>query len=193
MRRRPPRSTRTDTLFPYTTLFRSHLAALCLPLALAAAPAHAAQEPADPQQPGPLLVNPLLVDPVVAGPLPTVLVPPDPPLPDPVRAMIDAAFASGDNDDVEAVVKFARRTHPSNIGEIDALLAYYRSGHPPHSPFDPVRDLLAAAMASGQAADVEAVAKLAKATTPEDAAEIEEQVVAYRAERHRLKDVDGRG
>src|SRR3546814_3991221 len=26
MRRRPPRSTRTDTLFPYTTLFRSQLA-----------------------------------------------------------------------------------------------------------------------------------------------------------------------
>src|SRR3546814_7774870 len=26
MRRRPPRSTRTDTLFPYTTLFRSSLA-----------------------------------------------------------------------------------------------------------------------------------------------------------------------
>src|SRR3546814_16157357 len=25
MRRRPPRSTRTDTLFPYTTLFRSRL------------------------------------------------------------------------------------------------------------------------------------------------------------------------
>src|SRR3546814_8273093 len=25
MRRRPPRSTRTDTLFPYPTLFRSHL------------------------------------------------------------------------------------------------------------------------------------------------------------------------
>src|SRR3546814_4290640 len=27
MRRRPPRSTRTDTLFPYTTLFRSEYAA----------------------------------------------------------------------------------------------------------------------------------------------------------------------
>src|SRR3546814_13126683 len=27
MLRRPPRSTRTDTLFPYTTLFRSHLGA----------------------------------------------------------------------------------------------------------------------------------------------------------------------
>src|SRR3546814_9111475 len=30
MRRRPPRSTRTDTLFPYTTLFRSELAPLFL-------------------------------------------------------------------------------------------------------------------------------------------------------------------
>src|SRR3546814_2469665 len=28
MIRRPPRSTRTDTLFPYTTLFRSHVDAL---------------------------------------------------------------------------------------------------------------------------------------------------------------------
>src|SRR3546814_1934706 len=44
-------------------------------------------------------------------------------------------------------------------------LAYYRSGHPPDAPFDPVRDMLAAAMASGKDADVEAVAKLAKATT----------------------------
>src|SRR3546814_6098808 len=31
MRRRPPRSTRTDTLFPYTTLFRSTIAAPCAP------------------------------------------------------------------------------------------------------------------------------------------------------------------
>src|SRR3546814_21112509 len=30
MRRRPPRSTRTDTLFPYTTLFRSGLRLGCL-------------------------------------------------------------------------------------------------------------------------------------------------------------------
>src|SRR3546814_19967869 len=29
MIRRPPRSTRTDTLFPYTTLFRSHLHRHC--------------------------------------------------------------------------------------------------------------------------------------------------------------------
>src|SRR3546814_14515688 len=31
MIRRPPRSTRTDTLFPYTTLFRSSLAATPIP------------------------------------------------------------------------------------------------------------------------------------------------------------------
>src|SRR3546814_17412632 len=30
MRRRPPRSTRTDTLFPYTTLFRSHTAVFAI-------------------------------------------------------------------------------------------------------------------------------------------------------------------
>src|SRR3546814_1265644 len=29
MLRRPPRSTRTDPLFPYTTLFRSHLVVAC--------------------------------------------------------------------------------------------------------------------------------------------------------------------
>src|SRR3546814_1338987 len=32
MIRRPPRSTRTDTLFPYTTLFRSHLERPGLPV-----------------------------------------------------------------------------------------------------------------------------------------------------------------
>src|SRR3546814_12167952 len=31
MIRRPPRSTRTDTLFPYTTLFRSDDAGACVP------------------------------------------------------------------------------------------------------------------------------------------------------------------
>src|SRR3546814_12160432 len=39
MIRRPPRSTRTDTLFPYTTLFRS-TAVLCLRSCYAAAPDH---------------------------------------------------------------------------------------------------------------------------------------------------------
>src|SRR3546814_13250376 len=36
MRRRPPRSTRTDALFPYTTLFRSPFATLLVAGAMAA-------------------------------------------------------------------------------------------------------------------------------------------------------------
>ena len=152
-------------------------------LALVIQPAHAAQEPANPPQP-----NPALADPVLANPVPTFQVPLDPPLPDAVRAMIDAAFASGQNDDVEAVAKFARMTHPRNVGEIDAMLAFYRSGHPPIVPADPVRNMLAAAIASGKDADVEAVAKLAMDTHPHDAAEIEARLVAYRAERQRLRD-----
>src|SRR3546814_7204543 len=40
MIRRPPRSTRTDTLFPYTTLFRSRLG-VALAISLIAAPAFA--------------------------------------------------------------------------------------------------------------------------------------------------------
>ncbi|MBE1527661.1 putative salt-induced outer membrane protein [Sphingopyxis sp. OAS728] len=158
------------------------LAALCLPLALAVPSAHA-QDAAESLQP-----NPLLVDPVLANPIPTALVPLDPELPIAVRAMIDAAFASGDNDDVEAVARFARRTNPGNIGEIDALLAYYRSEHPPETPPDPVGNMLAAAMASAKDADVEAVGKLAKETNPENAQEIEERLLAYRAERKRLRD-----
>lgn len=159
------------------------LAALCLPLALAVPSAHATQDPEESLQP-----NPLLVDPVLANPIPTALVPLDPDLPVAVRAMIDAAFASGDNDDVEAVARFARRTNPGNIGEIDALLAYYRSEHPPETPPDPIGNMLAAAIASAKDADVEAVGKLAKETNPENAQEIEERLLAYRAERKRLRD-----
>jgi putative salt-induced outer membrane protein len=159
------------------------LAALCLPLALGVPSAHAAQDTAASLQP-----NPLLVDPVLANPIPTALVPLNPDLPVAVRAMIDAAFASGDNDDVEAVARFARRTNPGNIGEIDALLAYYRSEHPPETPPDPVGNMLAAAIASAKDADVEAVGKLAKETNPENAQEIEERLLAYRAERKRLRD-----
>lgn len=159
------------------------LAALCLPLALVAQPAHSAQEPVNPPQP-----NPALADPVLANPVPTLLVPLDPELPGAVRAMIDAAFASGEYAEVEAVVKVARITNPGNVGEIAALLAYYRSGHSPVTPPDPVRDMLVAAMASGKDADVEAVAKLARDTHPDDAADIDARLAAYRAERQRLKD-----
>lgn len=152
-------------------------------LALSVQPAHAAQEPVDPLQP-----NPALVDPVLMGPVPTMLVPPDPPLPDAVRAMIDAAFASGEDADVEAVVKYARMANPASLGELNALIAYRRSADPLAAPPDPVGELLAAAIASGKDGDVEAVAKLAKETNPEQAAEIDARVLAYRTERQRIRD-----
>lgn len=48
-------------------------------------------------------------------------------LPDPVKAMIDAAIASGDKQDVLAIVKIAKATNPDDIAEIDSLLADYNS------------------------------------------------------------------
>ena len=151
-------------------------------LALAVQPTHAAQEPLDPPQP-----NPALVDPVLVNPVPAIIVLP-PPLPEAVRAMINAAIANGEDADVEAVVKIARLANPGNVAEIDALLARYRSLYPPVIPADPVGDMLAAAIASGKDADVEAVGTLAKATNPELAAEIDARLAAYRAERLRLRD-----
>ena len=162
-------------------------------LALAAQPAEASQEPVNPPQPNPVLADPVLTnpvptDPMLAEPLALETVPLHPMLPDDVRAMIDAAIAGGEDADVEAVIKVARLANPYSAREIDALLAEYRNRHAPVVPPDPVRTMLAAAIASGKDADVEAVGKLAKATNPEQAAEIEERLVAYRAERKRLKD-----
>lgn len=42
-------------------------------------------------------------------------------LPDPVRAMIEAAIASGDKDKVATVVEFAKQTNPDDAAEIDAM------------------------------------------------------------------------
>ncbi len=159
------------------------LAALCLPFSLVVPLAHAAQEPVNPPQP-----NPALADPVLANPFPMEAVPLHPLLPDDVRTMIDAAIASGEDADVEAVVKVARLANPYSAREIDALLAAYRQRHAPVAPPDPVGDMLAAAIVTGKDGDVEAVAKLAKATNPDLAGEIDARVVAYRAERKRLKD-----
>ena len=162
-------------------------------LAFAAQPAAASQEPVNPPQPNPVLADPVLAnpvptDPMLPDPLALDTVPLHPMLPDDVRAMIDAAMASGEDADVEAVVRIARQANPYSAREIDALLAEYRNRHAPVVPPDPVRTMLAAAIESGKDADVEAVAKLAKAASPEDAAEIEARLVAYRAERKRLKD-----
>lgn len=48
-------------------------------------------------------------------------------LPDPVRAMLDAAIASGNNKDVAAVAKIAKATNPEDVAEIDSIVADYNS------------------------------------------------------------------
>jgi len=48
-------------------------------------------------------------------------------LADPVRAMIDAAIATGDASKIEAVVEVARATNPDDLAEIDAMLGAYRT------------------------------------------------------------------
>src|SRR3546814_2303539 len=48
MKRRPPRSTRTDTLFPYTTIFRSRLQIRQMPgLTIGIVALHAISRPGD--------------------------------------------------------------------------------------------------------------------------------------------------
>ena len=42
-------------------------------------------------------------------------------VPDPVRAMIDAAIAKGDADTVAAVLELARETNPDDIDELNAI------------------------------------------------------------------------
>ncbi|WP_417618763.1 DUF481 domain-containing protein [Parasphingorhabdus sp.] len=46
-------------------------------------------------------------------------------LPEPVKAMIDAAIASGNKPDVLAVVKIAKATNPDDLAEINALMSDY--------------------------------------------------------------------
>lgn len=46
-------------------------------------------------------------------------------LPEPVRAMIDAAIATGDESKVRIVADLARATNPADTGEIDAILATF--------------------------------------------------------------------
>lgn len=65
-------------------------------------------------------------------------------LPPPVRAMIDAAIATGDADKVATVVEIARQTNPADLSEIDAL----------HETFLVGQCELAAAEAARQEAEI---------------------------------------
>lgn len=48
-------------------------------------------------------------------------------LPEPVKAMIDAAIKTGKDAEVKSVFKFAKVTNPDDAAEIDAMLAAYTS------------------------------------------------------------------
>lgn len=110
-------------------------------------------------------------------------------LPDPVRAMIDAAIASGERKDVETVASLAKATNPLSIVEIDAMLAAWQARHQGGEEPDPVREMLAAAMASKRDSDVETVGALAKKASPEQMAEIDALLADYRAKRAAEKQV----
>ena len=43
-------------------------------------------------------------------------------IPDPVRAMIDAALASGDEASVRTIIDLAKQTNPDDVAELDAIL-----------------------------------------------------------------------
>ncbi len=51
----------------------------------------------------------------------------DDPMPDAARAIIDAAIANGDANDVEAVINAARTAFPDSATQIDAVLRNYRA------------------------------------------------------------------
>ncbi|HZG32554.1 MAG TPA: hypothetical protein VEZ59_04725, partial [Sphingopyxis sp.] len=95
------------------------------PLALHAAEPVAGQpvtEAPAVSEPVPVATDPLLTNPVPAPP-----VEPEPRLPAPVRAMIDAAVASGKDSEVETVAKFAKGTNPAAAEEIDLIVADFRA------------------------------------------------------------------
>lgn len=48
-------------------------------------------------------------------------------VPEPVRAMIDAAIASGDAEQVRTVIALAKQTNPDDTGELDGILATYET------------------------------------------------------------------
>lgn len=48
-------------------------------------------------------------------------------LPEPVKAMIDAAIKSGNATDIQAISKLAKATNPDDSAEVDAMLAEYNA------------------------------------------------------------------
>lgn len=110
---------------PFPRLAMLGLFTATAPLALHAAEPVAGQpvtEAPAVSEPAPVATDPLLTNPVPAPP-----VEPEPSLPAPVRAMIDAAVASGKDSEVETVAKFAKGTNPAAAEEIDLIVADFRA------------------------------------------------------------------
>lgn len=64
---------------------------------------------------------------LAATPLLTLATPAWADIPDPVRAMIDAAIASGDADKVATVLELARQTNPDDAAQLDTIEAKYKA------------------------------------------------------------------
>lgn len=100
------------------------MGAALLPALMMAAKAVAAPAPPPP----PPLVVVIVAPPAMPPPLINIAAPPAPPpeIPQGVRAVIEAAIASGDPAAVTAVVRFAKQTNPQVTGLIDEIDAGYR-------------------------------------------------------------------
>lgn len=133
----------------------------------------------------PALASEVIISPLLLPSSVPILVPEAAPMPvpEPVRAMIDAVLAGGLKRDIETVVSLARATNPRSVTDIDAIVAAWQAKNEGREEPNPVRQMLAAAIESKRDGDVEAVGKLAKATLPDQAAEIDTLLVDYRAER----------
>lgn len=79
-----------------------------------------------------------------AGALLLAAVPANAEIPGPVRAMIDAALATGDEAKVRTIIDLAKTTNPDDVAELDAILATFETN-------------LAAAAAADAAAEEEAI------------------------------------
>lgn len=122
-------------------------------------------------------------------------------LPDPVRAMMDAAAAQGRASDLDMVASLARLTNPDDIEEINALLAVHLANLQPPPPedlpepapepapeVDPTIAMLETAFKGGKDSEVESIGKLAKTAYPDQAAVYDMMLIQYRARRVKEKE-----
>ncbi|MEL6708675.1 MAG: DUF481 domain-containing protein [Pseudomonadota bacterium] len=64
---------------------------------------------------------------LAAGALLLATVPANAKIPEPVRAMIDAALATGDETKVRTIIELAKTTNPTDVAELNAILASFET------------------------------------------------------------------